>query len=80
MLATQTLPQVRPKTMAVTVDGELQPGVTAKDVILAIIGKIGTGGGIGHIIEYRGSTIRSLSMEGRMTSATCRLRQGPRPG
>ena len=59
VLATQTLPQSRPKTMAVTVDGELQPGVTAKDVILAIIGKIGTGGGIGHIIEYRGSTIRS---------------------
>ena len=58
VLATQTLPQVRPKTMAVTVDGELAPGVTAKDVALAIIGAIGTGGGIGHVIEYRGSAIR----------------------
>ncbi|MEA2584577.1 MAG: 3-isopropylmalate/(R)-2-methylmalate dehydratase large subunit, partial [Thermomicrobiales bacterium] len=67
VLATQTLPQQRPKTMAITVDGELGPGVTAKDIILAIIGQIGTGGGIGHIIEYRGSAIRSLSMEGRMT-------------
>jgi 3-isopropylmalate/(R)-2-methylmalate dehydratase large subunit len=80
VLATQTLPQVRPKSMAVTVDGELQPGVTAKDVILAIIGKIGTGGGIGHIIEYRGSTIRSLSMEGRMTVCNMSIEAGAKAG
>jgi 3-isopropylmalate/(R)-2-methylmalate dehydratase large subunit len=80
VLATQTLPQVRPKSMAITVDGELQPGVTAKDVILAIIGKIGTGGGIGHIIEYRGSTIRSLSMEGRMTICNMSIEAGAKAG
>jgi 3-isopropylmalate/(R)-2-methylmalate dehydratase large subunit len=80
VLATQTLPQVRPKTMAVTVDGDLQPGVTAKDVILAIIGEIGTGGGIGHIIEYRGSTIRSLSMEGRMTVCNMSIEAGAKAG
>ena len=80
VLATQTLPQVRPKTMAITVEGELQPGVTAKDVILAIIGKIGTGGGIGHIIEYRGSTIRSLSMEGRMTVCNMSIEAGAKAG
>jgi 3-isopropylmalate/(R)-2-methylmalate dehydratase large subunit len=80
VLATQTLPQVRPKTMGVTVDGELQPGVTAKDVILAIIGKIGTGGGIGHIIEYRGSTIRKLSMEGRMTVCNMSIEAGAKAG
>ena len=66
--------------MAITVDGELQPGVTAKDVILAIIGKIGTGGGIGHIIEYRGSTIRSLSMEGRMTVCNMSIEAGAKAG
>src|ERR687894_290084 len=80
VLATQALPQVRPKTMAITVDGELQPGVTAKDVILAIIGQIGTGGGIGHIIEYRGSTIRSLSMEGRMTVCNMSIEAGAKAG
>jgi 3-isopropylmalate/(R)-2-methylmalate dehydratase large subunit len=80
VLATQTLPQARPKTMAVTVDGELQPGVTAKDVILAIIGEIGTGGGIGHIIEYRGPTIRSLSMEGRMTVCNMSIEAGAKAG
>ena len=80
VLATQTLPQVRPKTMGVTVDGELQPGVTAKDVILAIIGKIGAGGGIGHIIEYRGSTIRTLSMEGRMTVCNMSIEAGAKAG
>ena len=80
VLATQSLPQVRPKTMAITVDGELQPGVTAKDVILAIIGTIGTGGGIGHIIEYRGSTIRSLSMEGRMTICNMSIEAGAKAG
>ncbi|MBA2519934.1 MAG: 3-isopropylmalate dehydratase large subunit [Chloroflexia bacterium] len=80
VLATQTLPQIRPRSMAITVDGDLQPGVTAKDVILAIIGKIGTGGGIGHIIEYRGSTIRSLSMEGRMTICNMSIEGGARAG
>src|SRR5215210_6787403 len=80
VLATQSLPQVRPKTMAITVDGELQPGVTAKDVILAIIGEIGTGGGIGHIIEYRGSTIQSLSMEGRMTVCNMSIEAGAKAG
>jgi 3-isopropylmalate/(R)-2-methylmalate dehydratase large subunit len=80
VLATQSLPQSRPKTMVVTVEGELQSGVTAKDVILAIIGKIGTGGGIGHIIEYRGSTIQSLSMEGRMTVCNMSIEAGARAG
>src|SRR5689334_24882745 len=65
VLATQTLPQTKPGTMAVTVDGTLPPGVTAKDVVLAIIARIGTGGGIGKIIEYRGQVFRELSMEGR---------------
>ena len=80
VLATQTLPQQRPKWMSVTVDGELQPGVTAKDVILAILGKIGTGGGIGHVIEYRGSTIRALSMEGRMTVCNMSIEAGAKAG
>jgi 3-isopropylmalate/(R)-2-methylmalate dehydratase large subunit len=80
VLATQTLPQVRPKTMAVTVEGELSPDVTAKDVALAIIGTIGTGGGIGHVIEYRGSAIRSLSMEGRMTLCNMSIEAGARAG
>jgi len=80
VLATQTLPQQRVSTMAITVDGELPAGVTAKDVILAIIGKIGTGGGIGSIIEYRGTTIRSLSMEGRMTICNMSIEAGARAG
>ena len=80
VLATQTLPQNRPRTMAITVDGELAPGVTAKDVILAIIGRIGTGGGIGHIVEYRGSAIRSLSMEGRMTVCNMSIEAGAKAG
>ena len=80
VLATQTLPQTRPGTMAVTVDGELGAGVTAKDVILAIIGRIGTGGGIGSVIEYRGSTIRALSMEGRMTVCNMSIEGGARAG
>jgi 3-isopropylmalate/(R)-2-methylmalate dehydratase large subunit len=80
VLATQTLPQLRPKTMAITVDGELPVGSTAKDVILAIIGKIGTGGGIGSIVEYRGSTIRSLSMEGRMTICNMSIEAGAKAG
>src|SRR3954452_5205573 len=80
VLATQCLPQSRPHTMAITVDGTLGDGVSAKDVILAIIGKIGTGGGIGHIIEYRGSTIRSLSMEGRMTVCNMSIEAGAKAG
>jgi 3-isopropylmalate/(R)-2-methylmalate dehydratase large subunit len=80
VMATQTLPQIKPKTMAITVDGELQPGVLAKDIILAIIGKIGTGGGIGSIIEYRGSAIRALSMEGRMTVCNMSIEAGAKAG
>jgi 3-isopropylmalate/(R)-2-methylmalate dehydratase large subunit len=80
VLATQTLPQRRPATMAVTVDGELPPGVTAKDVVLAVIGRIGTGGGIGHVIEYRGSAITGLSMEGRMTVCNMSIEAGARAG
>jgi 3-isopropylmalate/(R)-2-methylmalate dehydratase large subunit len=80
VLATQTLPQHPPGTMAVTVDGELPAGVTAKDVILAIIGRIGTGGGIGSVIEYRGSAIRGLSMEGRMTVCNMSIEAGARAG
>jgi len=80
VLATQTLPQSRPGTMAVTVEGQLPPGATAKDVILAIIGRIGTGGGIGSIIEYRGSVIRALSMEGRMTVCNMSIEAGAKAG
>jgi 3-isopropylmalate/(R)-2-methylmalate dehydratase large subunit len=80
VLATQTLPQSRPKWMSVTVDGQLADGVTAKDVILHIIGVIGTGGGIGHVIEYRGSAIRSLSMEGRMTVCNMSIEAGAKAG
>ncbi|BBZ07139.1 3-isopropylmalate dehydratase large subunit [Mycolicibacterium doricum] len=80
VLATQTLP-LRPfKTMAVNVEGELPPGVSAKDVILAVIAKIGTGGGQGHVIEYRGSAIASLSMEGRMTICNMSIEAGARAG
>ena len=80
VLATQTLPQSRPKWMSVTVEGTLRPGVTAKDVILHIIGVIGTGGGIGHVIEYRGSAIRALSMEGRMTVCNMSIEAGAKAG
>ncbi len=80
VLATQTLPQAKPGTMAVTVDGELPAGVTAKDVVLSIIARIGTGGGIGSIVEYRGSAIRSLSMEGRMTVCNMSIEAGARAG
>ena len=80
VLATQTLP-LRPfKSMAVTVDGPLPRGTTAKDVILAVIAEIGTGGGQGHVIEYRGSTIESLSMEGRMTICNMSIEAGARAG
>jgi 3-isopropylmalate/(R)-2-methylmalate dehydratase large subunit len=80
VLATQTLPQRRARNMAVTIEGELPAGVTAKDVVLALIGRIGTGGGAGHVIEYRGSTIRSLSMEGRMTICNMSIEAGARAG
>ena len=80
VLATQTLPQQKPGTMAVIVDGDLRAGVTAKDVILAVIGRIGTGGGIGSVIEYRGSAFRSLSMEGRMTVCNMSIEAGARAG
>ena len=80
VLATQTLPQNRPKTLAVNVDGELNPGVTAKDVILAILGVLGTSGGIGYVAEYRGSAIRSLSMEGRMTVCNMSIEAGAKAG
>ncbi|MFD0853005.1 aconitase family protein, partial [Actinomadura adrarensis] len=80
VLATQTLPQIQPKTMAVTVNGALPEGVTAKDLILAIISKIGTGGGQGHIVEYRGEAVRSLSMEGRMTVCNMSIEAGARAG
>src|SRR6201999_3705667 len=80
VLATQTLP-LRPfKTMAVNVDGQLPPGVSAKDIILAVIAKIGTGGGQGHVIEYRGNAIESLSMEGRMTICNMSIEAGARAG
>ncbi len=80
VLATQTLPQARPGTMAVNVTGELAESASAKDVILAIIGQIGTGGGIGKIIEYRGSVIEALSMEGRMTVCNMSIEAGAKAG
>jgi 3-isopropylmalate/(R)-2-methylmalate dehydratase large subunit len=80
VLATQTLPLKAFKTMAINVDGELRPGVTAKDIILAVIAKIGTGGGQGYVLEYRGSAIRSLSMEGRMTICNMSIEAGARAG
>jgi 3-isopropylmalate/(R)-2-methylmalate dehydratase large subunit len=80
VLATQTLPQTRPKWMAVTVEGDAPADVTAKDIILAIIGVIGTGGGIGHVIEYRGAAIRALSMEGRMTLCNMSIEAGAKAG
>ena len=80
VLATQTLPQSKPKTMAITVDGALTPGVTAKDVILGIIARIGTAGATGHVIEYRGSAIEALSMEGRMTICNMSIEGGARAG
>jgi 3-isopropylmalate/(R)-2-methylmalate dehydratase large subunit len=80
VLATQTLPQYPAKQMAVTVDGELPPGVSAKDVILAVIAQIGTGGGQGHVIEYRGSAIEAMSMEARMTICNMSIEAGARAG
>jgi 3-isopropylmalate/(R)-2-methylmalate dehydratase large subunit len=80
VMATQTLPLKPFKTMAVTVEGTLRPGVTAKDIILAVIAQIGTGGGQGYVLEYRGSAIRALSMEGRMTICNMSIEAGARAG
>jgi 3-isopropylmalate/(R)-2-methylmalate dehydratase large subunit len=80
VLATQTLPQQRPKTMAITVDGALPEGATAKDLILAIIARIGTAGGQGYVVEYRGPAVRALSMEGRMTVCNMSIEAGARAG
>ncbi|SVA50044.1 uncharacterized protein METZ01_LOCUS102898, partial [marine metagenome] len=80
VMATQTLRQFKPKTMEVRVDGKLSSGVTAKDVVLGIIGKIGIGGATGYVIEYTGEAIRSLSMEGRMTVCNMSIEAGARAG
>ena len=80
VLATQTLPLKPFKTMAITVEGTLRPGVTAKDIILAVIAKIGTNGGQGYVLEYRGSAIRALSMDGRMTICNMSIEAGARAG
>ncbi len=80
VMATQTLPLKPFKTMAITVEGTLRPGVTAKDIILAVIAKIGTNGGQGYVLEYRGSAIRSLSMDGRMTMCNMSIEAGARAG
>jgi len=80
VLATQTLPQAKPKTMAVTITGALPEGVTAKDVVLALIAGVGTGGGAGYVVEYRGDTIENMSMEGRMTICNMSIEWGARAG
>ncbi|MDP8921573.1 MAG: 3-isopropylmalate dehydratase large subunit [Chloroflexota bacterium] len=80
VLATQTLLQAKPKTMEIRIDGDLPAGVTAKDIILGIIGKMGVGGAIGHAVEFSGSTIRGLSMEGRMTISNMTIEGGGRVG
>ena len=80
VLATQTLPQKKPKMMAVNINGTLPDGVTAKDVVLALIAKVGTGGGQGFIVEYRGTTIEQLSMEGRMTICNMSIEWGAKAG
>src|ERR1700761_6595555 len=80
VLATQCLLQRKPRTFAINVSGKMRPGVTAKDLILAIIGKIGVGGGTGHVIEYRGETIRALSMDERMTVCNMSIEGGARAG
>ena len=80
VLATQTLPLQRPKTMAINIEGVLKPGVSSKDIILAVIAKIGTAGGQGFVIEYRGSAIRALSMESRMTICNMSIEAGARAG
>ena len=80
VLATQTIPQQRARTMSVTVEGPTPAGVSAKDIVLAIVAKLGTGGGAGYVIEYRGSAIRALSMEGRMTVCNMSIEAGARAG
>jgi 3-isopropylmalate/(R)-2-methylmalate dehydratase large subunit len=80
VLATQTLPQLRPKTMVVTVEGVLPASASPKDLVLAICGALGTGGGIGHVIEYRGPAIEALSMEGRMTVCNMSIEAGAKAG
>ncbi|MDP8939238.1 MAG: 3-isopropylmalate dehydratase large subunit [Actinomycetota bacterium] len=80
VLATQTLQQRRPRTMSVTIEGEPSPEITAKDIMLGILHRIGTGGGVGHVIEYRGEAIRNLSMEGRMTVCNMSIEGGARAG
>jgi 3-isopropylmalate/(R)-2-methylmalate dehydratase large subunit len=80
VLATQTLPLPRPRTMAVTVEGDLPAGTTAKDLVLALIAQVGTGGGQGYVVEYRGDAIRALSMEGRMTVCNMSIEWGARAG
>ncbi len=80
VLATQTLPQARPRTMAVTVDGTFPDGVTAKDLALALIAEVGTGGGQGYVVEYRGAAIRALSMEARMTLCNMSIEWGAKAG
>ncbi|NEB68945.1 3-isopropylmalate dehydratase large subunit, partial [Streptomyces fulvissimus] len=76
----QTLPMTRPRTMAITVEGELPEGVSAKDLILAVIARIGTGGGQGYVLEYRGPAIEKLSMEARMTICNMSIEAGARAG
>jgi 3-isopropylmalate/(R)-2-methylmalate dehydratase large subunit len=80
VLATQTLPLVRPRTMAVTVEGSLPPGTTPKDLVLALIAQVGTGGGQGHVVEYRGRAFEEMSMEGRMTICNMSIEWGARAG
>jgi 3-isopropylmalate/(R)-2-methylmalate dehydratase large subunit len=80
VLATQTLPQARPKTMAVNINGALADGVTPKDVVLALIARVGTGGGQGYVVEYRGDTMRTMSMEGRMTICNMSIEWGAKAG
>ena len=80
VLATQTLTQARPKTMAVTVNGSLPAGVTAKDLVLTLIAQTGTGGGQGYVVEYRGPAIEELSMEARMTVCNMSIEWGAKAG
>lgn len=80
VLATQTLKQGRAKTMKIDVQGKAAPGITAKDIVLAIIGKTGSAGGTGHVVEFCGEAIRDLSMEGRMTLCNMAIEMGAKAG